>query len=102
MVPTTSSQPKRVRTMQTDLIKVTGMTCGGCVNSVTRALKAVPGVAEVSVSLQPGEAKVQFDEQIASPGQLALAVQGAGYGVEDTTSAVTPPAPAPAKGGCCN
>lgn len=37
--------------MKTDLLTVTGMTCGGCVHSLTRALKAVNGVHEVQVTL---------------------------------------------------
>ena len=32
--------------MQTEQFKVTGMTCGGCTNNVTRALKGIHGVAE--------------------------------------------------------
>ena len=31
---------------------VTGMHCGGCVNSVTRAISRVPGVKDVKVSLE--------------------------------------------------
>jgi len=30
-------------TMHTEHLKVTGMTCGGCTSSVTKALKAVAG-----------------------------------------------------------
>lgn len=32
-------------------LKVDGMTCGGCVNSVTRAVKALDASAEVRVDL---------------------------------------------------
>lgn len=67
--------------MQTEHIKVTGMTCGGCVNSLTRALKAVAGVGEVTVLLSSGETTVQYDEHLTSPGQIKLAVENAGYGI---------------------
>jgi len=30
--------------MQTELLKVTGKTCGGCTSTVTQALKAVTGM----------------------------------------------------------
>ena len=40
--------------METITMNVQGMTCGGCVASVTRVLKAVPGVTDVAVTLQPG------------------------------------------------
>ena len=70
--------------MQTELLKVTGMTCGGCVNSLTQALKAVEGVGDVTVSLSTGETSVQYDEHLTSPQQLKLTVKNAGYGIETT------------------
>ena len=83
--------------MQTELLKVTGMTCGGCTSNVTHALKAITGVGEVKVSLSAGEATVQYDERLASPAQLKSAVKGAGYGVDTTNTAQKPQG----KGGCC-
>jgi len=65
--------------METAVLKVGGMTCGGCVSSVTRVLKAVPGVAAAEVSLDAGEARVSFDPGIASLGQLKGAIENAGY-----------------------
>ena len=69
--------------MQTEIIKVTGMTCGGCTNTITRALVAIDGVHNVNVSLAGGEAKVDFDENMTSPEKLIAAVQEAGYGVNE-------------------
>ena len=43
--------------METTTIKVSGMTCQGCVRSVTRVLQAIPGVDAVDVSLERGEAR---------------------------------------------
>ena len=80
--------------MQTELLKVTGMTCGGCTTKVTHALKAVPGVGDVKVSLSAGEATVQYDERRTSPDQLKSAVKGAGYSVNVTNARQS-------KGGCC-
>lgn len=82
--------------MQTELIKVTGMTCGGCTSKVTRALKAIAGVGDVNVSLSGGQATVQFDERVTSPAQLRSAVVGLGFGV-GVKDADQPPS----KGGCC-
>ena len=83
--------------MQTEQLKVTGMTCGGCTSSVGHALKAVKGVNDVQVSLATGEATVQFDERLTSPEQLKLAVQHAGYGIDTTNPSNAPKS----KGGCC-
>jgi copper chaperone len=60
---------------------VQGMSCQGCVASVTRVLKAVPGVAEVNVTLKPGTASVVYDPAHTNAEALKAAVQGAGYGV---------------------
>ncbi len=84
--------------MQTELLNVIGMTCGGCTSNVTRALKAIPGVADVKVSLSAGSAAVQYDELLTSPDQLKSAVKGAGYGVAVANAAHSHQS----KGGCCS
>ena len=83
--------------MQTEILKVTGMTCGGCTNNVTHALKAIAGVDDVKVSLSAGEATVQYDERLTSLDQLKSAVKSAGYSVDITNTAQQPRG----KGGCC-
>lgn len=83
--------------MQTELLKIAGMSCGGCTGKVTDALKAVPGVGEVNVSLSAGEATVQYDERLTSPEQLNAAVKDAGYAVGAAGTAKE----SKGKGGCC-
>jgi copper chaperone len=82
--------------VQTEHFKVTGMTCGGCKSKVSHALKRVPGVNDVKVSLSPGEATVQYDERLTSPDQLTSAVEGAGYDVGVTAAKGNK-----SEGGCC-
>jgi len=65
--------------METTLLKVVGMTCGGCVRSVTNVLKALPGVVQAEVSLEKSEAKVTFDCARTSPAALRKAIEDAGY-----------------------
>lgn len=65
--------------METADIKIEGMTCEGCVKSVTRTLQSVPGVASVEVSLPEGRAKVTFDSSKARLADLKGAVERAGY-----------------------
>ncbi len=82
--------------MQTEQIKVTGMTCGGCSSNVTKALRAVNGVDNVIVSLSDANATVQYDEKLTSPEQLKSAIKKAGYGVDSLN------APQQSSGkGCC-
>jgi copper chaperone len=78
--------------MQTERLMVTGMTCGGCINKVSRALTAVSGVDHVKVSLAAGDATVRFNEQLTSVDQLKSAVKNAGYAVDGTVQS---------KAGCC-
>jgi copper chaperone CopZ len=58
------------------VLAIAGMTCGGCAGAVTRALSAVPGVAEARVDLAGGRATVTGT---ARPEELIRAVQAAGF-----------------------
>ena len=83
--------------MQTENLKITGMTCGGCTTKITRALKTIPGVGGVDVSLASKGATVQYDEKLTSVDQLKLAIISAGYGVGAGSSTKK----SESKGGCC-
>lgn len=63
------------------ILSVTGMTCGGCVNSVHRVLSALPGVQSVEVTLTPGQARVVYDEAQVDRAVMVQAVVDAGFGV---------------------
>ncbi len=65
--------------MQEIVIRIQGMTCGGCVASVRRVLGAVPGVAQAEVSLEKGEARVRFDPTLADAAALKGAIDAAGF-----------------------
>ena len=55
---------------------ISGMTCGSCVARVEKAIRALPGVAEVSVNLATERASVQG---AAAPEDVIAAVRKAGY-----------------------
>lgn len=65
--------------MEQILLKVGGMSCGGCVKSVTGVLLALPGVAKAEVSLEKGEAAVDYDPALIGREQMAAAVADAGF-----------------------
>lgn len=67
--------------METTTLKIDGMTCGGCVASVTRVLRAVPGVGDAAVSLEAGQATVTFDATVTNVPALREAVEDAGFDV---------------------
>lgn len=60
-------------------IPVEGMSCGSCVASVTRAVKALDGVRDVKVDLVPGRARVEYAEGEATPEAIAAAISELGY-----------------------
>jgi len=61
---------------------VRGMTCQGCVDTVTRAVEAVPGVEKVEVSLEKEQAVVMADPERATPEKIVAAIEQAGSGSE--------------------
>lgn len=60
-------------------IVVDGMSCGGCVNSLTRVLSAVPGVEPLQIEV--GKARLKVDPVVATPAVIAAAVERAGFTV---------------------
>jgi copper chaperone len=65
--------------METTVIKISGMTCGGCVASVTGVLQAQPGVSKVRVSLDKEEAVLEYDPAKVNVAQLRQLIADAGY-----------------------
>ena len=59
--------------------KVSGMTCGGCVRSVTNAITARDSAAKVEVDLPTGIVSVEGD---LSEDAVKDAVEGAGFDFE--------------------
>ena len=64
--------------MATATYLVTGMTCSHCVNAVTDELSQLPGVTDVAVDLETGQATVTSDEPLSDE-TVAAAVEEAGY-----------------------
>ncbi len=65
--------------MQSVTMAITGMTCGGCVNSVRKALASVPGVSDTIVSV--GTAAVTYEPERTNPDALRRVIVQAGFGV---------------------
>ena len=65
--------------MQTVTLGVSGMTCGGCVRSVTKVLNALDGVVKSEVSLEERRAVVDFDPNKVGVDQLKRTIQEAGF-----------------------
>jgi len=84
------------KTNDTITLSIDGMSCGHCVQAVTKALSAVPGVRVGSVAV--GTAEIEAKDGLAA-GQAVDALEAAGYPARATAggaSVSSKPA-----GGCC-
>ena len=72
---------RKEQAMESVTLKVEGMSCGGCVASVTRVLKATAGVSDAVVRLSERNATVTFDPAQTSVPALKSAIESAGYAV---------------------
>lgn len=63
--------------MMTHTYTVSGMTCNGCRDKVEKTLGQVPGVSQVSVSLEKNEAEIKMDYHVPTADlNSALAAKG--------------------------
>ncbi len=69
---------------------ITGMTCGSCVNRITRAVRKLDGVTRVHVDLRRETATVRRESALVSNAALAAAVEGAGYEADLDFAVVVP------------
>ena len=67
--------------METLTLNIKGMTCGGCVKSVTSVLEKIAGVSSVEVSLEQNRATIAYNPEQAKPAQFKAAIEDAGFDV---------------------
>ncbi len=68
--------------METTTLKVDGMSCGGCVKSVTNVLTALPGVAKAEVSLESKSARVEYEAGRVTRDDMKRVIADAGFEAE--------------------
>ena len=79
--PADGAVEETAKEMETMTLKIDGMTCAHCENTITKALIACPGVASAKVSAPDGTAVVKGEN--LDKKALAKAVDEAGYSVTD-------------------
>ena len=62
-------------------LKVEGMSCNHCVQSVERSVGQLTGVDQVKVNLAEGKVAVLFDEAKVSRSQIEETIDDQGYTV---------------------
>ena len=60
-------------------LSITGMTCGACAATISRALQSQPGVLSASVNLLMEKADIRFDSHTTSTAQLIATIDDIGF-----------------------
>jgi copper chaperone CopZ len=81
--------------MQTEVLRVRSLTGESSADKVSSALKSIPGVRGVIVSVAGGSATVEFDEEQTSPQELQTTLARAGYAISKVSLDGS------CGGGCC-
>ncbi|MBI2217706.1 MAG: heavy metal translocating P-type ATPase [Candidatus Rokubacteria bacterium] len=63
--------------------RISGMHCASCTSRVEEAIGLLDGIGQVTVSLEPGLARVAFDPARVGPARIKEAVADLGYTAED-------------------
>ena len=67
--------------MKTITLKIEGMHCGGCAETIKTLVEKQPGVRMAAVSFDEGQAHVLFDPHSIGEERLVEAVQAGGFRV---------------------
>jgi copper chaperone len=68
--------------IESEVLTVTGMKCGGCEANVTSKLTAVDGVLSVVASFKANEVTVEFDNEKTTLDDIEDIITGAGFKVD--------------------
>ncbi|MBN9086710.1 MAG: heavy-metal-associated domain-containing protein [Reyranella sp.] len=67
--------------MKSVTLKIEGMRCGGCADTIKGLVEKQPGVHAVSVSFDDGRARVLYDPNATREDHLVAVVQEPGFRV---------------------
>ena len=68
--------------MTKEKFKIEGMTCSGCVRTVSTILQNQGGVNSVEVTLEPSEVVIEYNADQISKEKLAESIGKMGYTME--------------------
>jgi Cu+-exporting ATPase len=70
---------------ETVTLPIRGMSCASCVLTIEKAVKNMPGVAQVAVNFASEKAVVEFDKKISSLSDIQKTIRDVGYEVPPET-----------------
>ena len=63
-------------------LKVEGMSCGHCVNSIESNVKELNGVEQVKVQLAEGTVEVTIDSSVVTLKDIVVVIEDQGYEIQ--------------------
>ncbi|WP_426940364.1 copper chaperone CopZ [Bacillus mycoides] len=63
-------------------LKVEGMSCGHCVNSIESNMKELNGVEQVKVQLAEGTVEVTIDSSVVTLKDIVAVIEDQGYEIQ--------------------
>jgi len=75
---TESVKPEATKKVE---ITITGMTCTGCEQTVTKGALALDGVKEAKASYKDGKAWVTYEDGKVTPEAISASIENTGYKV---------------------
>ncbi len=69
--------------IQKTQVKIGGMMCSFCSQTIEKAMMRTPGVRKVNVSLAHEEALIEHDPGVIEAGKIKKILRGLGYTVRD-------------------
>jgi len=67
--------------MENQVIKVMGMSCDHCVQTITKALEGINGISKVQVDLEKKQVTVDFEENQTDLKTISAKINEVGYEV---------------------
>lgn len=74
-------------TIETTHFKIEGMHCGGCEETIARAVSDLPGVRKVEASYREASADVEYDDALIRESVIRQCIEAKGYRIADASRA---------------
>ena len=75
----TNNISKKIKTVK---LKITGMSCAGCANTIHNILENIPGVIAKSLEYPGDVITIKYDSSLTGTVELIKAIEKAGYKAE--------------------
>ena len=72
--------------LKTLYLKIAGMHCTGCEQTIEDAMSVLPGISKIAVSYERGEAVIDFDDEFIREAGIRQAIVAKGYEIPEQSA----------------